>query len=178
MREIWSEFFCYFFRNWWRSWRKPGSLIQCGQPNAGLCIDSPFGLTMTLKVGIVALTTSPQMDSYLSTYWWHFSTKRRHYFPSSGNWYRKESFAADRGKLANSSESSGCGTGTKTSNFVLVGSSSSVVKSLDQSTNRLNITDWRLKGLQILTSPRCYIAIEDLKSLKMTVHWLGLYMWN
>lgn len=77
----------------------------------------------------------------LSTYWCHFSTKRRHYFPSSGNWYRKESFAADRGKLANSSESFVCGTSMKTSNFVLVGSSSSVVKSLDQSTNRLNITD-------------------------------------
>lgn len=103
-------------------------------------------------------STSSQMDSCLSTYWCHYSTKRRHYFPSSGNWYRKESFAADRGKLVNSSESSGCGTSMKTSNFVLVGSSSSVVKSLDQSTNWSKITDWRLYDT-ILTSPRCYIAL-------------------
>lgn len=55
---------------------------------------------------IAASITSSQMDSCLSTFWCHYSNKRSHYFPSSGNWYRKENFAADRIKMANKSESS------------------------------------------------------------------------
>lgn len=148
MREIWSDLF-FIFMNWCCTWR-PWSPTHSGHPNAGPFIGSPFNSDQQWRGRLAS--PQQQIPKWTLAILRISATKSRHYFPCRGNWYWKESFADDRGKLVNSSESSGCGTSMKIRNFALVGSSVSVVNLLAQPTNALNVTDWRLYDMRVFRS--------------------------